>query len=101
MGVLNVITTVMTQKGFPYGKEQKPAVQVLSPDEFDRLYPGMLSGMDREELSLLRRRLSVTKKKMNADNDPGAPEQKAWEERMDKLEKLMGRIDKMLEADAE
>ena len=101
MGVLNVITTVMTQKGFPYGKEQKPAATVLSLNEFDRLYPGMLSGMDRKELALLRRRLAATKKKLNAGNDPGTPEQKAWEKRMDKLEKMMGRIDEMLEADAE
>lgn len=91
------MTAVMIRRGVPLLEKRKPAADVLSPEEIDRLDPGMLSGMGRDALVSLRRKLSVTEGELDADCDPGTPEWEEWEQRMGKLPELMDRIDEMLD----
>lgn len=99
MGLFDVKTMVVVQSGFPFGKKRKPATDLFSPGEIDVLYPGMLSGMDREQLAVLWKRLSDTSDELYADCDPGMPEWEVWENRMDKLDEMLDRIDEMLKSE--
>ncbi len=98
MGVSKVVTAVMIKGGFSFVKKRKPAVDILSPEEIDRLHPGMLFGMDRDSLVSLRRKLSVTEEELDIDCDPGTSEWRLWEKRLDKMAELMDLIDEKLEA---
>lgn len=101
MGLFDVRTMVAITSGFPDFREKKKSGNLFSPEEIDALEPGMLSGMSREQLALLRKKLSDTSDELYADCDPGTPEWDLWEQRMDKLDDLSDRIDEILEPEEE
>ena len=101
MGLFDVRNMVVITSGFPDFREKKKTGDLFSPDEIDALDPGMLSGMSREELVSLRKKLSDTSYELYADCDPGTPEWDLWEQRMDKLDELSDRIDEILEPEEE
>ena len=101
MGLFNVRDMVVITSGFPDFREKRKFGDLFSPEEIDALDPGMLSGMSREQLVSLQKKLSVTLDELDADCDPGTPEWETWERRMDKLDELSDRIDEILEPEDE
>ena len=101
MGLFNVRDMVVITSGFPDFREKRKFGDLFSPEEIDVLDPGMLSGMSREQLVALRKKLSDTSDELDADCDPGTPEWALWERRMDKLDELSDRIDEILEPEDE
>lgn len=90
-------TMIMIRSGFPFTRRGRPA-DLFSAEEIDRLDVWKLAGMDREQLSALRRKLADTYDWLEpGDCGIGSPEMKAWEKRLDHLNDLMDAVDELLE----
>ena len=93
---------VIRAGGFPAGKKYKIPADLFSAAEIDRLDEQMFTGMSREQLLALRQKLSDTFEWLDSgDCDPGSPEWKAWERRLDKLGDLMEMADGILNPEEE
>ena len=97
MGLFDVKTMVAITSGFPDFREKRKSRNLFSQEKIDALEPGTLSGMSREQLVSLRKKLSDTADELYVDCDPGTPEWELWERRMDRLDSLIDRIDEILE----
>lgn len=88
---------VIQAGGLPDWKKYKKPADLFSAGEIDRLDERMFAGKSREELVLLRQKLSDSFDWLDTgDCDPGSPEWKDWERRLDRLSDLMDNIDGIL-----
>ena len=88
---------VLNSGGWPAVKKPKPVAGVMPAEEIDRLDPESLSGMNREALAVMRKKLRLTMDELYPDCDPGTPAWDLWERRFDKLDAMVDRIDEILD----
>ena len=88
---------VLNSGGWQTVRKPKPVAGVMSAEEIDRLDLGTLSGMSREGLAVLRKKLRLTMDELYPDCDPGTPAWELWEHRFDKLDAMVDRIDEILD----
>ena len=95
------IRTVIALKrmSFPDRPISDESKEVFSPEEIDQLNPAGLAGKPTAKLDALQKKLSDTYDDLYEpyDCEVNSPEWRKWEERLDRLTRMMDAVDEIMD----